>query len=186
MDSERARALNAPFASERLRFEPLTGAHADECFEPLQHAKIYTWISTGVPSSVEQLREDWKRSENPLSPDGAEAWLAWIVRRSSDGVCIGKLDANVNYEGVATNVGYMFFPAHWGRGYATESVRALAAQLEEQGVLRMYAAVTAGNDASGRVLEKAGFVRTRIIPENDTIRGVKYDDIEYVREIIAR
>jgi RimJ/RimL family protein N-acetyltransferase len=42
--------------------------------------------------------------------------------------------------------------------------------------------VTLGNDASCRVLEAVGFIRTRIIPENDTIRGVKHDDIEFVRE----
>ena len=42
------------------------------------------------------------------------------------------------------------------------------------------ATVTLGNEASYRVLEKSGFIRTRIIPENDTIRGVKHDEVEYL------
>jgi RimJ/RimL family protein N-acetyltransferase len=41
--------------------------------------------------------------------------------------------------------------------------------------------VTLGNDASARVSTKAGFVKTRVIRDNDTIRGVKYDDVEYGR-----
>jgi hypothetical protein len=39
---DRAVAPNVPFSSERLVFEPLTGAHADELFAPLQHEAIYT------------------------------------------------------------------------------------------------------------------------------------------------
>ena len=42
------------------------------------------------------------------------------------------------------------------------------------------ATVTLGNEASCRVLEKSEFTRTRIIPQNDTIRGVKHDDVEYI------
>ena len=47
------------------------------------------------------------------------------------------------------------------------------------GVLKLLATVTEGNEASYRVLEKSGFVKSRIIPNNDTIRGIKYSDVEY-------
>jgi RimJ/RimL family protein N-acetyltransferase len=42
-------------------------------------------------------------------------------------------------------------------------------------------ACTRGNDASGRVLEHAGFVRSRVLPGNDILRGVPVDDVEYLR-----
>jgi RimJ/RimL family protein N-acetyltransferase len=105
------------------------------------------------------------------------------VRRASDGCHIGKLDAEVARNDVATNVGYIVFLPFWNQGYATEAVRALAAHLERQGVVEQRALVTLGNDASARVLINSGFVRTRLIPDNDTIRGEKYDDVEYVRKV---
>jgi len=185
MNPTRALSLNAPLATERLTLEPLLGSHAAELFAPLQDEAVYRWISSVPPESVQKLQARWTRSECRLSPEGDDAWLAWAVRRTADGALVGKVDAVVNAESVATNVGYIFFPAYTGQGYATEAVVAVAAHLARSGVHELRATVTVGNVASTRVLEKAGFVQTRVLPDNDTIRGVKFDDLEYVRATAA-
>jgi len=47
---------------------------------------------------------------------------------------------------------------HWGKGYATEAVRAMADYAFSRfDFIRLEARVLEGNPASGRVLEKAGF-----------------------------
>jgi RimJ/RimL family protein N-acetyltransferase len=43
--------------------------------------------------------------------------------------------------------------------------------------------VTRGNHASVRVLEKARFRFTHIIPDNDVIRDQKFDDLKFVRTV---
>lgn len=178
-----AQILNAPILTSRLIIEPIVATHADLLFNLMQNEAIYNWISAEPPKTVDQLRQSWLKQESRLSPEGEEAWLNWAVRRNSDGVYLGKLDAEVNYANVATNVGYLFFPAYWGQGYASESVLAMTDHLARHGVSKMFAAVTLGNETSYRVLEKAGFTRSRIIPDNDIIRGVKYDDVEFVRTV---
>lgn len=60
-------------------------------------------------------------------------------------------------------------------------VTAVVEHLISVGVARLVATVTVGNAASARVLTKSGFAFTRVIPENDVIRGVLYDDEEYIR-----
>ena len=62
-------------------------------------------------------------------------------------------------------------------------MRALACHLERLGIVEQRALVTLGNGASERVLTKAGFIRTRVIPLNDTIRGEQYYDVEFVRRL---
>lgn len=181
MTPARAAALNAPLRTARLALEPLRAAHADALFEALRDEALYTWISATPPDDIEDLRARWARLESRLSPDGSAAWLNWVPRRERDGVCLGRIDVEVIGD-EAPNVGYMFAPHCWGHGYAREAVGAVVAHLDALGVGRMVATVTLGNHASCKVLEAVGFTRTRIIPENDTIRGVKHDDIEFVRE----
>lgn len=93
------------------------------------------------------------------------------------------MDADVDDKLVCTNLGYYLFPAFWGQGFATEAVRAIADHLVQQGIHRLVASVTVGNHASAQVLKKSGFSFTRILPDNDTLRGEPVDDEEYVRTV---
>jgi ribosomal-protein-alanine N-acetyltransferase len=170
-------ALETP----NLRIEPLEARHAPLLFDGMCEPAVYEWISMERPASVEALAERWARNLPRLREAPECFWPAWAVQRKSDGAWIGELDAEVTLEGVATNVGYFFVPASWGRGHASEAVGALCDHLAQHGIVEQRATVTQGNRASERVLERAGFVRTRIIPANDIIRGVAYDDVEFIR-----
>lgn len=181
MEPNRALSLNPPLETSALALEPLRGEHAEVLFEPLRDPRVYTWIAEPPPRSLERLREHWASLENRLSPDGLEAWLTWAVRLRQGGPYIGKIDAAVDQDNVAINVGYVFFPDFWGQGHATAAVGVVTEHLLSMGVRPLKALVTRGNRASARVLEKNGFVHTRVLPEHETLRGVPHDDLEYVR-----
>ncbi len=181
MRSDIALALSAPISTPRLVLEPMGERHADAFFAPLQEDSLYQWISMEKPPSLEWLRAHWRGIETRIAPDGQTAWATWAVRRVADGTYLGRVDAEVNRELEAINVGYYFFDSFWGQGYATESVTAATQHLIAQGVCRLVATVTSGNTASARVLQKAGYSFTRLLVGNDIIRGVPVDDEEYVK-----
>ena len=183
MQFDFARQLCRPIQTSRLLLTPLMGAHADAAFGPMQDDAIYEWISMNKPRTVETLRANWTRLEARMSTDGDNAWPVWAITTRSDGALVGEVDAVVDDNHVCTNLGYYLFPGFWGQGFATEAVKAVADYLIHRGIHRLVATVTVGNLASAQVLKKAGFSFTRIIPENDILRGEPVDDEEYVRAV---
>ncbi|MBC7918653.1 MAG: GNAT family N-acetyltransferase [Rhodoferax sp.] len=93
------------------------------------------------------------------------------------------MDADVNDNMEAVNFGYFLFPSTWNQGYGSEVVAAASQQLIERGVHRLVATVTTGNLASARVLQKAGYVFNRLLPDHDIVRGIAVDDEEYVKAV---
>ncbi len=176
-----ADSLNATLHTPRLRLEPLAGHHAPLLYEGMCEPAIYQWISMPRPESLEQLTRRWTHHAERLRTQVDVFWLAWAVQRTSDGAWIGEMDAEVQADGIATNVGYFFLPAYWGQGLGSEATTALCDHFAACGVVEQRAMVTLGNLASERVLERAGFVRTAILRENDELRGVKVDDVVFVR-----
>ena len=173
--------INVTLTTARLRLEPLGEHHAAPLFDGMRDPAIYEWISLQPSNDLAHLQARWRRvAQRPLV--GVEVLdFGWAVQRIADGAWIGKMDAEVTAQCVATNVGYAFVPAYWRQGYATEALSALSDHLARHGVVEQRATVTMGNEASCRVLERAGFVRERVIEANDTLRGVLVDDIEFIR-----
>jgi RimJ/RimL family protein N-acetyltransferase len=91
----------------------------------------------------------------------AEASLTFVAVRRGDGEVIGQLGAKGGSDAAGDlEIGYGFTLASWGQGYAAEAVGALCDfLLAIGGVHRLTAQTATGNVASGRVLEKTGFVR---------------------------
>lgn len=92
-------------------------------------------------------------------PQQRQWYAAWFI--FLDGQRIGDLCfKGLSPEG-CVEIGYGLLPEYWGKGYATEAVRALTAWASCQpGVTRIEAETEPDNTASQRVLEKAGFVPT--------------------------
>lgn len=179
MNTDLALRMCPPLETDRLALEPLGERHADAFFDHLQDETLYQWISMHKPDSLQWLREHWRSIESRLAPDQQTVWPTWALRRKSDGVYLGRVDAEITPV-LHTSVGYYLFAAHWGQGFATEAVRAVTRHFLSQGVGRLVATVTVGNTASERVLQKAGYTFTRVLVGNDIIRGEPMDDAEYV------
>ncbi|HEV2914647.1 MAG TPA: GNAT family N-acetyltransferase [Pyrinomonadaceae bacterium] len=83
----------------------------------------------------------------------------WAVVEKSRGRVIGACGFNLFRGGPQLELVYHFARLYWGRGYATEAVRAcLRYASEKLGAPEIVASIDSENLASRRVLEKIGFI----------------------------
>ena len=91
-----------------------------------------------------------------------------------DGQVIGSIGAfcKDNIHRLTAEMGYYIAEPYWGKGIATEAVRQLCAYVfKNTDILRIFAEPFAFNQASCRVLEKAGFVLEGTLRQNAIKNG---------------
>jgi RimJ/RimL family protein N-acetyltransferase len=82
----------------------------------------------------------------------------------------------------SAELGYWVAVAHWGRGFATEAVRAVVAHgFDDLGFERIQAGVYAWNEASSRVLVKSGFEFEGRLKRHAFKDGQYVDELMYAR-----
>ena len=111
----------------------------------------------GGPRDAKWLAENFAEDANNQDPPLYDQWP--VVDRSNGeviGYC-GLLDKEV--EGRAeVELVYVFAPAAWGKGYATEMALALREHATRSlGLRRLIALIDLENEASARVAERVGF-----------------------------
>jgi ribosomal-protein-alanine N-acetyltransferase len=126
----------------------------------------------------------------PYTLADAHAWIAHA--NSADeptsfaidvaGEAVGGIGLRLNedVERIAAEIGYWVGRSHWGRGIATDAVRAVTQHaLSGRDLTRVYALPFAENVASIRVLEKAGYVREGLLRRSAIKDGVVRDQFLY-------
>ena len=141
--------------TERLVLEPLVAGHAEALYEVLSELELYRYLDYGPPPSLEHLRSVYAELEARVSPDGAQLWLNWVVRPQGR-TPVGFVQATVS--GADAWIAYVLGCESWGRGYASEAVRAMIGHLGSAcGVARFLATTDEGNARSVRLLQRLGF-----------------------------
>lgn len=118
-----------------------------------------------------------------LAGDGDHLDLAVALH---DGTVVGDLVVFLRaMEHSTVEVGWIFDPAHGGRGYATEAVRALL-DLVFEGLQarRAVARVDQRNTASLRLCERVGMRQEAHLLENEVFKGELSSEIDYA--LLAR
>ena len=130
--------------------------------------------STPPHDSIAQS-EEWVRSEVESPPDLIDDFVVTL-----DGAVIGKLGCFRLPE-----IGFLFGPATWGRGYAGEALRAFIEHRRAQGGTELTADVDPRNLRSLRLLQRAGFAETGRAQRTCRI-GDEWCDSIYLRLDLTR
>ena len=93
----------------------------------------------------------------PRAAAAGPGFRSWFVVRRDDGAVVGEMGYSLDRESATASVGYSIVEPSWGRGYASDGLRALVAHLRVQPTVeRVVATTLVGHAASRRVMEKAG------------------------------
>ncbi len=174
--------------TERLLLEPLFPEHATLLFEGLADERLYRFIPSDPPESLEALETRYRKLSSRRSPDSSEAWLNFAMRLREEGTrpkatYVGTLETTVFPERCAY-LAYTVFFQFWRRGYAKEGcARMLTHLLEEQGVRVVAAEMDTRNAASIGLVESLGFERVGTTMGADHFKGSVSDEHRYELQV---
>ncbi|WP_192954837.1 GNAT family N-acetyltransferase [Gallaecimonas mangrovi] len=160
----------------RLRLRPLTRNDRDFYFAIERHPSVMAFVSEGrTDSDIEAMFasacKPWQR-EN-------EHWLSLVVEEKASGLAIGLHGFKSSWAHRQAELGFLFLPEFQGKGYALEASKAVLSYARSLGFHKATAVVTAGNQASAKLLEKCGFEREGVLKEHFYLRGAFLDDWHY-------
>lgn len=145
------------------------------------------------PALMELLRDEQIKKTYMLPDFESDEKCLALARRLGDlsrdeSRCVAGIYLNGELIGFANDVemtestvelGYVIAPAHWGRGYATEALKALIVFLHGKGFREVVTGAFEENAASIRVMVKAGMA---LMDKRDEIeyRGKLHQCVYYV------
>ncbi len=100
--------------------------------------------------------------KNAIAAWDGDAGFPYMITLKENGIVIGMIDPRI--EGHKVGIGYVMNRAYQGKGYMTESLRAVIDwAFGQSSIYRVYATTDVENFASQRVLEKAGMQREGLL-----------------------
>ena len=163
--------ITAPIQTDRLLLRPFeeSDAEALHAYQSLPEIARYQYWE---PRSLEEIRAKLAEWTGMRRLNG-EGTLAFAVLTREDGKLIG--DASLRVTDVAARqgtIGFSLSPGSQGRGYATETARALLERgFGDLHLHRIFACCDTRNTASWKVMERLGMRREAHFREHALFKG---------------
>lgn len=153
-------AIAWPLRTERLTVRRATPADADVIWPYRRIEDVNRWLGA-APQDLDAFRTyftDEERQAVSLIVERGSVVIGDVMLRVED--AWSQAEVRAQAQGVQAELGWVMDPAHHGRGYATEAVRAvIAACFEQLGLRRVSAGCFAANEPSWRMMERLGMHR---------------------------
>ncbi|MCO6511581.1 MAG: GNAT family N-acetyltransferase [Aridibacter famidurans] len=147
-------------ASDRIRFRPYIEADQERFTALMTDTAVMKHVGDG-PLTKKGAHDLWNKLLLEFYPNGLTT--IWGLEAKEDGRYLGHGSIRPRPEHPDEwEIGYILEREEWGKGFATEAARALVLfGFEELGLNTVFATVDEDNDASIRVLAKAGLAFRR-------------------------
>lgn len=148
--------------TERLVLRPLVAEDAPSIVRLCGHIEVAkNTLTIPHPYSLADAHAFLGRMREAREQGKSYVWAITLASPVGEpGEQIGVIGMHCEWDHLHAEVGYNLGTAAWGRGYATESLRALVRfAFTRTPLVRLNAGFYTRNPASGRVLEKCSFVQ---------------------------
>lgn len=169
-----------PLETERLVLRAYSEGDFGGLFAIQSDESVARWLYN-EPRNAEETRALLARKIAGASLTAEDDWLSAVVVLRETGEQVGDVALHwASVEHKTGEIGFVFRPAHQGRGYATEAARpVLAFAFETMGLHRVIGRTEARNTGSVRVLEKLGMRREAHLVENEFVKGEWQSELGY-------
>jgi len=169
-----------PLETERLVLRPFKTEDLDALHAIYSDESVARYLYND-PRTLDEARELLARKIAGFVVGGEGDWLSAAVVVRETGELIGDVSLLWASERQRQGeVGFVFHPAHQGRGYATEATHPLLAfAFGPLGLHRVSGRTEVRNIASVRVLEKLGMRREAHFVENEWVKGEWQSELVY-------
>lgn len=164
----------------RLDLIPVDAECAGELWRVLQQPNLREFQD--IPRVTVEEFERQVRARPQTLARGATGRFEWLIRERQSGASIGWVSVRINDRTRDhAELGYSLVTSARRKGYATEALGALIDEVFETTDLgELHACTVPENIASRRVLERVGFVETRLLHGGALVRNRRVDIFLYV------
>lgn len=163
---------------------------------PVMGARLRPWQPADAPTLARHANDRgiWQNLRDtfphPYTVEDAEYFLALVADSQRDlhlaievaGEAVGSIGVHfkTDVRRRSAEIGYWLARRYWGNGLATAAVQAVTTYvLQHFDVCRLYAVVFGTNQASARVLEKAGYalearMRRSVVKDGQMLDSLLY------------
>ena len=164
--------------TQRLILRRLTTADAHAVFKLRSDPETMRFVPRPLAKSVDDVFGHIALIEEKIE---ANTGINWAISLKEDSAMIGIIgNFRIELENYRAEIGYMLLPEFTKQGIASEAVAAVIKYgFEEMKLHSIEAVIDPANTASGRVLEKNGFIKEAHLRENIFYEGKFLDTVIY-------
>lgn len=146
--------------TERLILREVEYTDEDDLFEMDSDPEVHLYIENNPVKSIDEIRKVIEMLKKQYAKNGVARWA--VVEKLTN-ECLGwaglkYFNEPLNKHNYFYELGYRFKKKHWGKGFATESSRAILDYgFKNLNTNSIFAIVDPKNENSKKVLTKLGF-----------------------------
>lgn len=145
-----------PLFTPRLELRRTRVEDAAAIFPALRDPLMYLYVPRSAPIDPADVAQRFARVMPETAPNRLDQWLNWTVWLRDGGAGLGAIEATIKPDR-RVEIGYLFDPRVWRRGFAREAVGAMIAHLSQNGAASFEAVIDIRNEASKALAASLGF-----------------------------